>query len=416
MVDTWAATTAGAMSLTENGLYTLEAWRTFWSRLAPGGVIGFSRWYGERDQGQTMRLVSLAWATLLSEGVAAPQDHIAVLASPPVATVLVSNLRLTPRDRSYLDDCVNDLKFQPLLLPGRAPEDPILQRIVEARSLTDLARLRAGGLDCSPPFDRSPFFFNAIRLAELPEALGKSPIMEGNLRALVVVLAFICAAAVLAIATIRLPVAREARIRRQPGLFRGAIHFSLLGAVFMLVEMGAMQRLSLLLGHPAYSLVLVLGTLLVAGSLGSLASEQVPLRAPWQRGPTALAALAVVAYAYAAEAAVPRGMAFSFLGRVGLSVLLLAPLGLVLGACLPVALRSMQAGGKEAAPPWMWAANGAASVLGTFAAVLLSMETSIVTSVCVGAAAYALTSLALPALGRSASTAVPAEAGASPDA
>jgi hypothetical protein len=44
MVDTWAATGAGAFSLSENGLYTLEGWRKFLDSLAPNGVFTVSRW------------------------------------------------------------------------------------------------------------------------------------------------------------------------------------------------------------------------------------------------------------------------------------------------------------------------------------------------------------------------------------
>src|SRR4029079_6007709 len=44
MIDTWAATGAGAFSLSENGLYTLEGWRTFVRHLRAGGVFAASRW------------------------------------------------------------------------------------------------------------------------------------------------------------------------------------------------------------------------------------------------------------------------------------------------------------------------------------------------------------------------------------
>src|SRR3984893_17710645 len=45
LIDTWAATGAGAFTLTENGLYTVEAWQRFLDRLNPGGLFTVSRWY-----------------------------------------------------------------------------------------------------------------------------------------------------------------------------------------------------------------------------------------------------------------------------------------------------------------------------------------------------------------------------------
>ena len=61
LVDTWAATTAGAMTLSENSLYTVDAWRVFYDHLKPGGVITFSRWYDGPQDNQTYRLFSVAW-------------------------------------------------------------------------------------------------------------------------------------------------------------------------------------------------------------------------------------------------------------------------------------------------------------------------------------------------------------------
>jgi spermidine synthase len=79
MVDTWAATSAGAMTLSENSLYTVDAWRIFYRHLSPGGLITFTRWNTEVEKIQTSRLFALAWATLLSEGVAHPGSQIALL-------------------------------------------------------------------------------------------------------------------------------------------------------------------------------------------------------------------------------------------------------------------------------------------------------------------------------------------------
>ena len=44
LIDTWASTTAGAYALSENGLYTKEAWVLFLNHLKPGGILTMSRW------------------------------------------------------------------------------------------------------------------------------------------------------------------------------------------------------------------------------------------------------------------------------------------------------------------------------------------------------------------------------------
>ena len=73
MVDTWAATGAGAFSLSENGLYTVEGWKTFLSALTPNGLFTVSRWHSPRSTVELGRVVSLAVATLMELGVERPE-------------------------------------------------------------------------------------------------------------------------------------------------------------------------------------------------------------------------------------------------------------------------------------------------------------------------------------------------------
>ena len=71
LIDTWAATGAGAFSLSENGLYTVQGWQHFLEALTPHGVFTVSRWYDPRNIAETGRLLSLAIAALRRRGVAA---------------------------------------------------------------------------------------------------------------------------------------------------------------------------------------------------------------------------------------------------------------------------------------------------------------------------------------------------------
>ena len=58
LIDTWAATGAGAYTLTENGLYTVECWKILLSRLTPRGVFTASRWYAPGEVNETGRMLS----------------------------------------------------------------------------------------------------------------------------------------------------------------------------------------------------------------------------------------------------------------------------------------------------------------------------------------------------------------------
>src|SRR5665213_4336873 len=82
LIDTWAATGAGAFSLSENGLYTVQGWQHFLDALTPTGVFTVSRWYDPRNIAETGRLLSLASAALRTRGVAHPEAQIFLAGTP----------------------------------------------------------------------------------------------------------------------------------------------------------------------------------------------------------------------------------------------------------------------------------------------------------------------------------------------
>ena len=77
LIDTWAATAAGGLTLTENRLYTVEAWGDFYRALKPGGLLSISRWYEPQDhRGELYRLVAIAASALQNKGVPQPTCRI----------------------------------------------------------------------------------------------------------------------------------------------------------------------------------------------------------------------------------------------------------------------------------------------------------------------------------------------------
>jgi SAM-dependent methyltransferase len=400
LVDTWAATSAGAMTLSENSLYTVNAWRLFWRRLKPGGLIAFSRWNEGASRYETLRMVSLARATLVSEGVQHPLDHLALLATDRVATLLLSNAPLTPQDVARLRGIAEEMGYRILLLPGQRLPSGDLVRILAARDLRELSWLRAGPFDISPVYDDSPFFFSSLRLSEVHRGAFQLR-MEGNLLALSVLLSFMAAAGVLLALTVFLPLRRRSLWTNAPGpsgaLHRGIAYFLLLGLAFLLVEIAMMQQLSIFLGHPVYALLVVLAGLIFFTGLGSLASEKVRSGPDWAlRWPALAAGGTVILYSLAVLMVIERYVGLLLWQRVTLCLLLMAPCGFFMGFCFPLGMRRMREIGLEPALPWMWALNGGASVMAGFVAILLSMEASISVCVRTGAMLYLAAALLLP--------------------
>ena len=393
LVDTWAATTAGAMTLSENSLYTVDGWRVFYNHLKPGGVITFSRWYDGPQDNQTYRLFSVAWATLLSEGVADPSQHLALIDSGGLATLLASNQPFSPADIGALKRISAEMEFTPLYLPGEPVTVPELRRVSQARTLADMTSLQdENGADYSPTFDGSPYFFNSVHIRALPKFLSHHGPMS-NLQADLCLFAFFLSAMILVIAVIAVPgwIALRQPSERTSAP-RGAIaYFISIGLGFMCVELGMMQQLSIFLGPPVYSMVVVLAGLILSTGVGSFVSDRWPASATWQLRilPAASATLVVLYFALVLPV-IHAYTAAMLWQRVLICLMLITPPGFMLGFCFPIGLRWMAAIHQEHNLPWMWALNGAAGTLGSFVAMLISMETSIGTCVLTAAAFYLL--------------------------
>ena len=104
----------------------------------------------------------------------------------------------------------------------------------------------------------------------------------------------------------------------------------------------------------------------------------------------------LILYSAAVMPVIHRFVAEALWQRARLSLTLVTPCGLLMGLCFPVGLRWTTVLKQEENLPWMWALNGAAATLGSFVAIIISMETSIVTCGRIGAACYLLAAIVLP--------------------
>ena len=182
LIDTWAATGAGAFSFTENALYTVEGWQVFLDHLKPDGLFTVSRWHSPENLGETGRTVSLAVAALLRRGITDPARHIAMLTATNLSTIMLSQQPMSAADIAGLRALHDDLGFKLEILPGEPPENTALRRIVASKSLDELRdQIRDETLNYDPPTDDSPYFFNMLRLGNLAAARNAgSGVLQGQ--------------------------------------------------------------------------------------------------------------------------------------------------------------------------------------------------------------------------------------------
>jgi hypothetical protein len=401
LVDTWAATGAGAFTLSENGLYTREAWRIFLDRLTPTGILSMSRWFSPVRTSETSRLVALAVQALLDRGVGDPRQHLALVARGTVATLLVSPSPLSPDDLQTLETASKARGFTVLASPLLPPGDPRLAAIVQSRSSEALALAAADPTyDYKAPTDARPFFFNMVRPAAWWRASSASDggVVSGNLRATSTLVAILGVSVAFVIGTIVLPLAARGR-PRVPGrsLAAGLTYFTVLGTAFMLSQVAFLQRFSVLLGHPTYALVVVLFSMILFAGIGSYFSETIVGGGGRRFGACVAilsAGLVLTGLTMAPLCAV--AVAWPLAARVAAVLAVIAPLSLLMGLCFPHGARLVQQRDPEALA-WMWGANGGAGVLASIAAVMVSMTAGIEWNLLLAGLGYAL--LPLLALG-----------------
>jgi SAM-dependent methyltransferase len=401
LIDTWAATGAGAFTLSENGLYTLEGWKTVLDSLRPGGIFSVSRWYSPGESAETSRLVSLATASLLERGVAEPRRHLALLSLQFIATLLISPDPFSPEDVAALHGAVDSLGLGPLILPDGQGGMSLLDRIVDSSSRQELEQaVLHPDYDFSPPTDERPYFFNILQPAGLVRnALSANfgVIAAGNMLATLTLLLLWGITASLVVATIWFPLARAGRPALDGNTFGHCLaYFGLIGLGFMFVQIPLMQRFSVYLGHPTYTIAVILCSMILATGAGSALSDRIDLAASprWLRALSALTVIQLLLAIGLIQPLIDATIQLPLLARCSIVGLWVALLALPLGAYFPLGLRMVRTL-CDAATPWMWGVNGAASVLASVTAVAVSMWSGISTSLYLATVAYLL--LAMPA-------------------
>jgi hypothetical protein len=293
----------------------------------------------------------------------------------------------------------------------------VLRSIVSATSFQSLANaIRDRTLNYTPPTDDNPYFFNMLRrdslryvfFANYRELLKPSTLTGvgvGNMLATLTLAGLIACLVLAAGVTIVLPLLAGMRLdpaRRNPGkiLWSAAAYFSLIGAGFMFVEIGLIQRLSVFLGHPAYALGVLLFTMIASAGVGSYVSELLPLtRRPWVYLYPVIIAVTIVVVGYLLPVLGSGMTTAGTTAKIIAAIALITPLGILMGVCFPTGMRLVQSV-RSGETPWYWALNGIFGVLCSALTVFVSIYYGISMSFHIAAVCYILLVLFLPAMCR----------------
>ncbi len=374
-VDTFAALSAGSMVLTENYLYTEEAIRDLLAHVTDRGLVSYSRWLFDPPR-ETLKLVVTASSELRKLGVDKPAEHFVVVAGGPRvarwADTIIGKSALRDDELAVLRAWASEMGFEILydpFMPKTNPFDTFIRG-----SATEQKQFAETYLyDVSPSTDDRPFFFQFYRWRSAfhPSAAqgvgGYAPVqMPKGLLSMVLTLVELV---VLSVLLVLVPLRGESIGVSRKRALSWMVKFGGLGLGFIAVEMVLMQKLSVFLGGPAYSMAVTLFALLVFSGLGSRIAKRVG--APTKM----LAALLVAQIVELAflDFGVPGLFGLPHAVRIAVAIVAIAPLGITMGMTFPTLLA--EAGEEsEALIPWAWGVNACATVVGSVLAVMGSLE------------------------------------------
>jgi len=401
LLDSFSASSAGLYALSENYLYTVEAFGEFIGHLRPGGILSVTRWL-KLPPRDGLKAFATALEALEQAGVKDPGAHLAMVRSWNTTTLLVGEHAFRETQIEALKNFSEHRWFDLVWYPGMdGTEANRFNQLQQAWLHEGAVSLLGGGreeffdaykFNVRPATDDRPHFFHFLKWSSIPEILalrgqGGLPLLEQGYLLLV---ATLIQAALASLVLILLPLSfrKHQLLNRRVRGGRIALYFLAIGMAFMLIEIAFIQKFILFLSHPIYAVAVVLAAFLVFAGLGSALSHR------WTDKPVlgrVVAGIVLIALAYLAllPGLFDGLMHLEDSIKILVAAALIAPLALLMGMPFPLGLGRVA---KQAPDwiPWAWAVNGCASVVSAVLATVLAIHTGFMFVVILALALYGL--------------------------
>jgi hypothetical protein len=363
-VDTWASVSSGGLSVSENFLYTLEGFQQYYDHLAERGKIVTVRWLIDAP-----RFITTYAKLLEQNGI--PEDqlhrHLIMVTSdsythdPSVTMVIFSKSPFTDEEIRFLSQSFSQYNYKPILVPGQVMREPysaLLRGQVNLDQFYDMFETKV-----YPVTDDNPYFLSFEK--PLPRAVEVLLYASIGIVAIFLLVPF---------AWIRRRREKEVDAKKSEiGIATMIPYFAALGVGFILIELALLQKLILLMGNPTMTFALLLFTLLMSSGAGSLLSSRIAKNnmknLVFVIG--GIAGLGIL-YVLFLTPIIYSTIAEPFEVKAAVSIAILAPIGFLMGMPLPTGMRLLKVHRPDYIP-WMWAVNGAFSVLGAVLAIALGI-------------------------------------------
>ncbi len=398
LVDTWASTAAGAFALSENNLYTSDAFHDYLTHLTDDGLLTFTRW-GFDPPRESLRLISLAMVALNALGEKEPWRHVIVGRAGTVVgwgaqdTVVIARKPLSDADIARARAGIADAKMEPVYYPGSPNVNPFSELMLSKDPAAYESNYR---YNITPVDDNRPFFFYTVQPRDIRAYITRTAESTGpkaadyKINVAVPLLFESLGISILAVIVILVlpPIVLKAKLPHERPVLVFLLYFLFIGAGYILIEVALIQKFVLFLGHPTYALTVVIFSMLLSSGAGSYSSGKVIGDRPGKL----MVALAVIAGLVAILALVISTQLTGWVGlplavKMLITVLLIFPAGFVMGMPFPIGLARLEAWHKPALR-WAWSLNAASSVLGSVGALVCAIYLGLMQTLLVGGVLY----------------------------
>ncbi len=414
-----AAVASGALSLSENFVLTKEAFEEYYQHVSTNGVIYFTR-----PESQIPRLFTTGREVLAENGITNYPDHFYAFRFPPdsgqdksfVAGFIMKKSSFTPGEINKIDSIILNMHtegddgiwkpLEKLYSPFNPAIKNIYSEILTTKNAEDFYRQQS--IQLAPATDDKPFFNQHVRWSSVGwktikdvfsqddpmaarMALENKPIAEVTL--LIILVQSILLAAIL----ILIPLFRYSKQGLQFNKkWRWLGYFACLGLGFIMIEISFIQRFTLYLGQPVYTLAVIIAGLLLFTGIGSYLSGTINISSN-QLAKKYLPVLLIIILltSFVTPILFRSTIQWALPMRITVTLLLLAPMGILLGIPFPTGIKTVS---KESGAfiPWAWGVNGFFTVIGSVGAVILGMMLGFKIVILLATACYAVSIFLIP--------------------
>ena len=399
LVDTWASTAAGAFALSENNLYTTDAFYDYLSHLTDDGMMAFTRW-GFDPPRESLRLLTVAHEALGRLGGSDLAKHVIIVRQGSTQgwgskdTVLIARQPFSAADLETAREVIRIGGMESIYLPGDASRNEFGRYLLAANKDDFLRHYR---YDLSPVGDDRPFFFYTVQPRDLWAFLtqGGQDSADYKINRAVPLLFGLMIISVLAtIVMLALPpLVLGTKLPNDSAARQFLLYFLCIGAGYILIQVALIQKFVLFLGHPTYALTVIIFSMLISSGVGSSFSRRLTFTNPVRlRQALCLVFVLVAVLRFTAPALTTALVGLPWTLKVLITIALIAPVGFVMGLPFPTALNTLEVRFPTAVR-WAWSLNAASSVLGSASAIFLAIYIGLGNTLLVGGVFYLLAAL-----------------------